>query len=52
MTVGVDVNSDGSCRLKQGLTEVLCLVSGPCHRSSNNDFLLNIQYTIAPFSSL
>ena len=39
---GVDVASDGSCRLRQGLTEVLCLVNGPYQRPSGSDFLLKI----------
>lgn len=50
--LGIDAHADGSCRLKQGLTEVLCLVNGPYQRPSNTDFLLRIEYTVAPFSSL
>jgi ribonuclease PH len=50
--LGVDAHADGSCLLRQGLTEVLCLVNGPYQRPSNSDFLLKIEYTVAPFSSL
>lgn len=27
--VGIDTSADGSCLLKQGLTEVLCIIRGP-----------------------
>lgn len=50
--LGVDAQADGSCHFKQGLTEVLCLVNGPYQRPPNTDFLLKIEYTVAPFSSL
>lgn len=40
--LSVHATADGSCLLKQGLTEVLCLVNGPYQRPSNSDFLLKI----------
>lgn len=40
--LGIDAHADGSCLLKQGLTEVLCLVNGPYQRPNNSDFLLRI----------
>jgi ribonuclease PH len=50
--LGVDAHADGSCLYRQGLTEVLCLVNGPFQRPTNSEFLLRIEYTVAPFSSL
>lgn len=52
LELAVHATADGSCLLKQGLTEVLCLINGPYQRPSNSDFLLKIEYTVAPFSSL
>ena len=52
LEISVNIQADGSCHLKQGMTEVLCLVNGPYQRHSSTDFLLKIEYTVAPFSSL
>ncbi len=52
LQLAVHATADGSCLLRQGLTEVLCLINGPYQRPSNSDFLLKIEYTVAPFSSL
>ncbi len=40
----MDQDVDGSCKLKQGLAEVMCLVEGPIQKQGNNDDLLKINY--------
>lgn len=38
--------------MRQGLTEVLCLVKGPYQRPGNDNNLIKIEYTVAPFSTI
>ena len=52
VNVGFDSSVDGSCLLRQGLTEVLCLVRGPYQRANNDNNLIKIEYTVAPFSTI
>lgn len=54
--VGLDNSADGSSYLQQGLTEVFCLVKGPFpvswlkKKKQESDDILNIQYSVLPFS--
>lgn len=52
INIGFDSSVDGSCLLRQGLTEVLCLVRGPYQRPNNDNNLIKIEYTVAPFSTI
>ena len=52
INIGFDSSVDGSCLFRQGLTEVLCLVRGPYQRAPNDNNLIKIQYTVAPFSTI
>ena len=50
---GINSNVDGSAYFKIGLTEVICYINGPKESiSKGNDQLLNVEYSVAPFSGI
>ncbi|KAL4435126.1 hypothetical protein ABPG74_003619 [Tetrahymena malaccensis] len=50
--LGFDQTVEGSCKLIQGLTEIVCLIKGPHNKSTRRESegFLNVQYNVAPFS--